>query len=188
MYFPMPAAQSLSLHPLLEQRFSPRGFADIPVESEKIELLFEAARIAPSSFNEQPWRFVYATKENRHLYNKLLDCLTEKNQDWAKTAPLLILSIAKLTYTRNGNPNRHALHDAGLAMGNILVQATSMDLFVHQMGGFSIAKARENFELSADYEPVTMAAVGYLPEENRHANHTRSRKPLEELILNGPYS
>jgi nitroreductase len=101
---------------------------------------------------------------------------------------LLILSVAKLTYTRHGNPNRHALHDAGLAMGNILVQATSMDLFVHQMGGFSAAKARAYFMLSADYEPMTMAAVGYLPEEGRDAGHTKSRKPLEEIILNGPYS
>jgi nitroreductase len=184
MYSSMPAAQSLSVHPLLQKRFSPKGFADTPVESEKLELLFEAARIAPSSFNEQPWRFVYASKENRPLYNKLLDCLTEKNQDWAKTASLLILSVAKLTYTRNGNPNRHALHDVGLAMGNMLVQATFMDLYVHQMGGFSIDKARNYFELSADFEPVALVAIGYLPEGLTTANLTRNRKPLDEIILN----
>jgi nitroreductase len=95
-----------------------------------------------------------------------------------------MLSIAKLTFTRNGNYNRHALHDVGLATGNMLAQATSMDLFVHQMGGFSIEKAKEYFGLSTDFEPVAMVAIGYLREEHKDADHIRKRRPLEEMILN----
>jgi nitroreductase len=181
----MKEAHTLVIHPLLQKRFSPKGFADTPVEQEKIELLFEAARLAPSSFNEQPWRFIYATRENPEIYIKLLNCLTEKNQDWAKTAPLLMLSVARLTYTRNGNPNRHALHDVGLAMGNMLVQATAMNLLVHQMGGFSIDKARDYFNLSAEFEPVSIVAIGYLPEDRTEQHPARNRKPLDEIILNG---
>jgi nitroreductase len=181
----MKEAHTLAIHPLLQKRFSPKEFAETPVEQDKIELLFEAARLAPSSFNEQPWRFIYAIRENPDVYNRLLNCLTEKNQDWAKTAPVLVLSIAKLTYTRNGNSNRHALHDVGLAMGNMLLQATAMNLYVHQMGGFSIDKAREYFKLPAEFEPVAIIAIGYLLEDRTEQHPARNRKPLDEIILNG---
>src|SRR5256884_3406610 len=123
------------------------------VEPEKLRSLFEAARWAPSSFNEQPWSFIVATKQKLEQHARLLSCLVEKNQQWAHLAPVLMVSVAKLKFAKTGEPNRHAFHDVGLAMGNMLVQATAMDLFVHQMAGFSPERVREIYAVPAEFEP-----------------------------------
>jgi nitroreductase len=175
---------------ILRRRWSPRAFSDRMVEEEKLRNLFEAARWAASSFNEQPWYFIVATKQNIEQYTILLDCLVEKNQQWARLAPVLMVSVAKLSFEKTGKPNRHAFHDVGLAMGNLIVQATAMDLFVHQMAGIVSEKAREAYGIPDSYEPVAGVALGYpadvdvLPEPFREQELApRRRKPIESFVF-----
>ncbi len=185
-----PADTQFPIHNLLSRRWSPRAFAERPVETEKIQRLLEAARWAASCFNEQPWVFFIATNDQPVEYSRLLGCLVEGNQVWAKQAPLLMLTVAKLHFTHNGKPNRHALHDVGLAVGNLVVQATTMDLVIHQMAGILPEVIRESFSLPSGYEPVTGMAIGYpgdlttLPDEFREREQApRSRKTLQEFVF-----
>ncbi|HNP29036.1 MAG: nitroreductase family protein [Nitrospira sp.] len=185
-----PAEVQFHIHDLLRRRWSPRAFADQPVEREKIQKLLEAARWAPSCFNEQPWVFILATIENPENHQKLLSCLVEGNQIWAKRAPLLLLTVAKLHFDHNGQVNRHAYHDVGLAVGNLVMQATAMDLAVHQMAGILPDTIRERYALPTGYEAVTGIAIGYqgnvstLPESLRERELApRSRKSLREFVF-----
>jgi nitroreductase len=178
------------LHPLLQRRWSPRAFSPQPVEEAQLLTLLEAARWAASANNEQPWRFIYAAKEQGKRYSKLFECLNERNQSWAKNAPALIMTLVKTHFEHNGQPNKWALHDLGLAVGNLTTQASALDLYVHNMAGFSAEKARELFDLPPDVEPVTMIAVGYLgdpvqlPEPFKAREVAQQqRKTIEELIL-----
>ncbi len=178
------------VHELIQKRWSPRAFAARPVEDEKIMALFEAARWAASGGNEQPWRFIYATPAQAERFSKLFACLSESNQVWASAAPVLILTLVKTHNARTGRPNKYAWHDLGLAVGNLTAQASALDLYVHQMGGFSADKARELFALPADIEPVTMIAAGYLGDPDQLPDSLKERelaqqqrKPLAELIL-----
>jgi len=180
------------VHEFITSRRSPLAFSEKQIEPEKINVLFEAARWAASSFNEQPWRFVYAVREESNEFNLLLDCLVEGNRIWARNAPLLVLSIARMNFTYNDRPNKHAFHDVGLAVGNLLTQATSMGLMVHQMGGYSPEKAKRNFSIPDGYEPVAMIAIGYpgniddLPEDlKKRELQPRKRKLLDEIIFRG---
>src|SRR5881394_2967613 len=126
------------IHELLRRRWSPRAFdPNKPVESEKLRACFEAARWAPSSFNEQPWSFIVATRDKPQEYAKLLACLVEKNQSWARSAPVLMIGATSLLWARNGKPNRHAFYDLGQAVAHLTVQATAQGLYLHQMAGFS---------------------------------------------------
>ena len=133
---PKVAETRYPIHELLRERWSPRAFADRMVEPEKLRSLLEAARWAPSSSNEQPWSFIVATKEHAGEYERLLSCLVEGNVRWAQHAPVLMLSVATLVFERNQKPNRHAFHDVGLAVENLIIQGTALGLFVHQMAGF----------------------------------------------------
>jgi len=185
-----PADTQFPIHDLLSRRWSPRAFAERPVEPEKIQRMLEAARWASSCFNEQPWVFIIATAAQPAEHSKLLSCLVEGNQVWAKRAPLLIITVAKQHFDHNGQPNRHAIHDVGLAVGNLVIQATAMDLFVHQMAGILPEVIREGFSLPSGYEPVTGLAIGYpgdlntLPEEIRERERApRSRKALQEFVF-----
>lgn len=180
------------IHDLLQRRWSPRAFADQTVEPGKLQSLLEAARWAPSSRNEQPWHFIVATQEDPDQFADLLDCLTEGNRRWAHTAPVLILTLAKLFYERTGNPNRYAYHDVGLAVANLVTQATALGLYVHQMAGMHKEQARTVFDIPAGYEPVTALAVGYLgdvqvlPEDFRERELApRTRKPLNAFVFGG---
>ena len=121
------------VHSLIEQRWSPRVFADKPVDLTDLASLLEASRWAPSSFDEQPWRFIVATKDDPALFQRLLDCLVPANQEWAGKVPVLMLSVASLSFARNGKPNRHASHDVGLASATLALQATNIGLAVHFM-------------------------------------------------------
>jgi nitroreductase len=189
-----PADIQFHIHELLSRRWSPRAFADQPVEQEKIQSLLEAARWAPSSFNEQPWVFIMATADHPAEHQKLLSCLKEGNQIWAHKAPLLILTVAKIHFDHNGQANRHAYHDVGLAVGNLVVQATAMDLVIHQMAGILSDNIRECYSLPAGYEAVTGIAVGYegdsnnLPDPLRDQELApRSRKSFREFVFSGSW-
>ena len=182
------------IHELIDKRWSPRAFADKEIEKEKIEKLFLAASYAASCYNEQPWRFIYATKDYAERYDQLFSCLVEFNQMWVKTAPMILLTLASRNFARNKNENRHAQHDVGLAMGNMSVQAMSMGLYVHQMAGFSVDKAREVFDIPEEFDIVTMVAIGYLgdpqqlPENIREMESSkRDRKGLDQLIFEGDW-
>ncbi len=189
-----PADTLFPIHELLSRRWSPRAFAERSVESENIQRLLEAARWAPSCFNEQPWVFIVATIEQPLEHDKLLNCLVEGNQVWAKQAPLLLLALAKMHFDHNGQPNRHAYHDVGLAVGNLVVQATALDLFVHQMAGILPDKIRQEYSLPAGYDPVTALAIGYagdprtLPDKLRDQEQApRSRKALQKFVFSGTW-
>ena len=180
------------VHALLAERRSPLAFASTPVESETLANLMEAARWAPSCMNEQPWSFIVATKANKSDFDRLLGCLVEFNVQWAQHAPVLLLSVAKLTFESMGKPNRHAFHDVGQAIANLTFQATVSGLVVHQMGGFDIEKARREFSIPKDYEPVAAVAIGYpgnsadLPEKLRKRDASpRKRKPLTNFVFEG---
>ena len=183
-----PADTQYPIHDALRRRWSPRAFDDRPIEPENLRSLFEAARWAPSSNNEQPWRFLVATKENATEYARLFDCLVEGNQKWAHRAPALLLSVAKLQF-EDGSTNRHALHDTGMATENLVLQATALGLVAHQMAGFRIDQARTDCKIPAGYEPVAIIAVGYPGDpaqlsERLRARETqpRVRKPLTAIV------
>jgi len=128
---------------LVRRRFSPRAFSERAVPPQTLRSLLEAARWSPSCFNEQPWSFLVATHAEPAEFARMLSCLMEKNQLWAKHAPVLMLSVASKTFGHNGKPNRHAAHDVGTAAAWLTVQATAMGLFVHQMAGIDPEKARQ---------------------------------------------
>ncbi|MBI1730763.1 nitroreductase family protein [Candidatus Acetothermia bacterium] len=185
------AISDYPLHDLIKRRWSPRAFSKKSVEPEKLRSLLEAARWAPSSGNEQPWRFIVTRKDEDEAFELLRACLNEGNQAWAKNVPVLMLSIAKMfrgdDVTR---PNRTALYDVGLSVGNLVIQATALGLHVHQMGGFDAQKARQTFQIPAHFEPIAAIAVGYLgdpaqlDEKLREREIApRERKPLRELIF-----
>jgi nitroreductase len=156
-----PAPVQSPIHELLVRRWSPRAFDARPIEADKLRSLFEAVRWAPSSNNEQPWRFIVAGKGQRTAYDRLLACLVEGNRTWASRAPLLVLSVARLNFEERGKPNRHALHDTGMATENLLLQATALDLAAHPMAGFNAEQARADLKIPSDYELIAMIAVGY---------------------------
>ncbi len=184
-----------SIDELLEKRFSPYAFSSRPVEPEKLHRLFQAARSAPSSYNEQPWRFVVARREDSEAFERLLETLMEQNRRWARHAPVLVLSVAKLDFTHNGQPNRHALYDVGQAAAYLTLQATELGLYVHQMAGFDAGKARQLLNIPQGYEPAAMMALGYLsdPESTaggsrQHDKPRRARKPLDSLFFERTWS
>jgi len=187
-----PAQTTYPIHDLIRRRWSPRAFSDRMVEPEKLQSLFEAARWAPSCFNDQPWRFIVCTKQNPEAHARLVGCLADANVPWAKNAPVLILSVAKAAFSHNDKPNRHALHDVGMAIENLIIQAMALGLWVHQMAGYDAAKARQVFAIPEGYEPVAAIAIGYegdpqnLPDPLRERElGPRSRKPLSDLVFDG---
>ena len=178
------------IHGLLARRWSPRAFADRPVELTTLGSLFEAARWSASCFNEQPWRFIIARREDPDAYQRLLDCLTEGNQTWARHAPVLALGVAKRTFSEIDKPNAHARHDLGIATAQLMIQATALGLYVHAMAGILPDKARERYRVPEDFDVVTALAVGYLgdaaalPEALRDRELApRQRRPLTELAF-----
>jgi nitroreductase len=186
------AATDHPVHELVRARWSPYGFSEEPVPDEVLRSLFEAARWAPSSFNEQPWRYIVATRGEPAEFERLLSCLVEANQAWAKAAPVLALGVAKRTFTHNGKPNKVAHHDLGLAAGSLLLEATARNILVHQMGGILPERARELYAIPDDAEALTALAIGYLgapedlPEDLAERDRApRTRKPLHEFVFSG---
>jgi nitroreductase len=188
-----PAPAAYPIEPLLQRRWSPRAFSPRPVEREVLLSLFEAARWAPSSYNEQPWRYVVATAENPERLREAQSVLSPGNA-WAASAPVLVCTVAHLAFVRNNKPNRHALHDLGAASENLLLQAVALGLFGHQMAGFDVEKARIVFQIPEGYEPVAMLALGYpapwesLTEEQRaYEARPRVRRPIQEFVFDGRF-
>ncbi len=186
-----PAKTASPIHDLLAHRWSPRAFDSRPVEPDKLLSLFEAARWASSSFNAQPWYFIVATKDDPENFQRVLDCFVERNQSWAKNAPVVALSVAKLQLD-NGKPNRHAFHDVGQAVANLALQATALGLEIHQMAGIDPEKARQIFGIPEGYEAVAGIALGYpgdpasLPDQMRERELApRERKPLDAFVFTG---
>ena len=177
---------NVQIHDLLARRWSPRAFSSRPVEEAKLAQLFEAARWAPSSYNAQPWRFVLAGREDAEGYNRLLSTLVEPNRQWAAQAPAMILAVAKLDYDHVARSNRHAFYDLGQAVANLTVQATALDLHIHQMGGFDPHAARSLFAIPAGYEPVAVLALGY-SEAAPPPAAARARKPLADFVFSGSW-
>lgn len=164
-------------HPISEviaNRWSPLAFTDKPVEKDKVMSLLEAARWAPSSFNEQPWNYIVG-HQGDEIHSKLEECLVEGNS-WAKKAPILMLSIAKTFFERKHKPNRHRLHDTGAASAYMALQATELDLIMHQMAGFDDEKARQLFNISDDFEPAAMIAIGYPGDEGKLSDDLKARQ------------
>ncbi len=182
------------IHKLLAERWSPYAFDDRPVPEADLRSLFEAARWAPASYNEQPWRYIVCTKDDPEQFQRLLSCLVDGNQIWAKAAPVLALGVVSLRFARNARDNRAAVHDLGLAAGNLLLEATNRGLFVHQMIGILPDKAREIYGIPEGFEAWTGLAIGYkgdpmsLPEQIRERDLApRQRKPLHEFVFSGKW-
>lgn len=177
---------------LLKRRWSPRALSERPIEPEIILRMLEAARWAPSSNNEQPWSYLLASKEQPEEFARLLACLVPSNQAWVKDAPLLMISVARMFFERNGSPNRTALHDVGAASAQLTVQAVDMGLYVHQMAGIEIEKIRQEYNLPPGYEPVAGLAVGYPGDCDKLAEPYRTRelgprvrKPIKDFVFTG---
>lgn len=182
------AQTQFDVHELLRSRWSARSFQDTPLPEEEILTLIEAASWAPSSMNEQPWRYKVVLKKQEKLFHDVLECLMPGNQSWAHTAPVLILSLAELKHV-NGHPNAYALYDVGAANQNLLVQAAGMGILGHQMGGFDATKTRALFQIPEHQTPVVIIALGYpdVPEKLHEPFHTReitprSRKNLDTIV------
>jgi len=186
-----PAPIEFPVHDLIRDRWSPRAFANKPVEPAILASLFEAARWAPSSSNEQPWTYFVATKDDAENFAKTLSVLVEFNAAWAKDAPVLVIAVSRLNF-QNGQPNRNAFYDTGAATALLTVESTARGLAVHQMAGFDHAKAKQVFEIPADCEPIAAIAIGYpgdpsaLPDKLRDREVApRTRKPLTEFVMSG---
>jgi len=190
-----PAETAVPIQELLASRWSPRAFAEKPVEADKLLALFEAARWSASSANGQPWSFIVADKSDRPAFETMLGCLMPGNQGWARTAPVLIVTCMRGKWPGEDRINRTAQHDIGMAAAMLSIQAEALGLRTHHMGGIDLDKIRETYALPDDVEPVTAIAVGYqgdvavLTEEKDRAREDkpRSRKPLDEIVFAGRY-
>lgn len=175
--------------PVILERWSPRAFADRDVSPADLRVIFEAARWAPSSYNEQPWRF-FVGHRNSETYRKIGDALVPSNQAWALRAPVLILGVARTRFSHNESPNNYASHDLGAATVLITLQAAALGIATHQMAGFDWVKAREAFEIPEIYAMGSVMAMGYhgelseVPDRFQAQEQSpRSRKALSEIVL-----
>lgn len=177
-------------YPVIEaitKRYSAYAFADTPVEPEKLKPLFEAARWAASSFNEQPWRFIVAAKDNPEAYANALGCLVEANQGWAGAAPVLVLGLTKRSFTYNDAPNRVALHDLGQAAAHLALQAAELGLAAHQMAGIDQDKVVSTYGVPEGFTAETAIAIGYPALTDGKLNDAeakaRQRKPFDDFVF-----
>ncbi len=191
-----PAITSVAINETIAKRWSPRAYdATKQVSHEQIIALLEAARWAPSSYGDQPWRIVVCDKTtNPQAWQNAFDCLLPSNQTWAKAAPVLLLGCANTVLEYNGDANRFGQYDTGAAIENLCLQAAHLGLMTHQMGGFKSDVAREKFNIPAQFTPMAMISVGYFGDANDLPDDLkarelaeRKRKPLGELFFNGSW-
>lgn len=176
-------------NPILQRR-SAMAFEPKDMPKEALEILFEAARWAPSAFNDQPWTFYYAHRSNPTGFDKLLSLLVSTNREWAQNASVIVISTARTTLTLNGKENYHAMHDTGLATANLLVMAQQLGFVTHVMGGFDRKKSFEVLNLASNEIAVAAIAIGFSGDENllsevnrNRATKPRQRKPLLEVAV-----
>jgi nitroreductase len=178
---------------LFAARWSPRAMSGDPLADGEIRTLFEAARWAPSTYNEQEWRFLYARRDTPQ-WNTFFDLLVEGNQAWCKNAAMLVVILAHKVFSKNGKPNPVHLFDSGCAFENLALQGTAMGLVVHGMQGFDYDKARTALKVPDDYAVAAMFAAGRpgplsnLPEQMREKEKPSDRKPVDEIICEGKFS
>lgn len=189
-----PAPVLHPIHDLFVRRWSPRAFSSRAVDESTLVTLLEAARWAPSSNNEQPWAFLVATRDEPDEHARMVDTLAAFNQTWARQAHILVISLAKMNWTRNGTPNRHAFHDVGIATAHLLLQATANGLFAHPMGGILPDRIRETYQLPDDVEPVAAIAIGWSgsidelpPVLAEREQAPRTRKEMESFVFSGAW-
>lgn len=191
------ASTQTDVHEIIARRWSGRAFDPArPVSRTQIVSLLEAARWAPSCFGDEPWRFiVWDRNSDQAAWQKAFDCLGEWNQNWVKNAPVLILTTANSVFTKNNTPNRWGQHDTGAAAENLCLQAVSLGLMSHQMGGFDPDKAREAFNIPAQFSCMAMIAVGYQAEADELDDElkqlelgARVRSPLGTRFFEGDWN
>lgn len=190
-----PVESAFPLADLIRQRWSPLAFSEKRIPPAILGSLFEAARWAPSSYNEQPWVFLVATQDQPEEFGRMASCLVEANRVWAQRAYCLAISCTRLDFSRNGKPNRHAYHDVGLATQNLILQAQSQGLACHPMAGFDPLAARELFQIPTTHDAVTAFAIGYQAENllglddalKQRELGARIRKPLTEMVFTGTW-
>lgn len=183
-----------SIHDLVERRWSPRAFADRPIEPAVLKQLFEAARWAPSAGNGQPWSFIVADRfRDADGFATMLGLLSPGNQPWARNAPLLVIGVAQ-RIRDEGKEARHALYDLGMAVENLILQAVDLDVLAHQMAGFDFERAREVYDIPANHEAIVAIALGYqghhgtLPEDLQARELAeRQRKPISSFVFSGRF-
>jgi nitroreductase len=168
---------------LIKDRFSPYEFKDKAISKEDLNTLFEAAGKAASAFNEQPWRFVYALREDEQDFKTIHECLVEGNQGWTANVAVLMITVVSKNYIKNGNPNATAEHDLGLAVGNLSVQAQAMGIHLHQMGGIIPQSAIDKLNIPEGYQPLTAIALGYYEGDSG----VKERKAVNEIAFKGTW-
>ncbi len=180
------------INPLILNRWSPRSMTGQELGDDDIMSLFEAARWAPSSFNNQPWRFIYAKRNTEH-WDRLFNLLVDANKIWAKNAALLVVVISRKNFEYNEKPARTHQFDAGSAWENMALEASSRGFVAHGMQGFDYEKSRETLGIPPDFEVMAMIAIGKkgpkenLPPELQEKEKPNDRKPLKDIIMEGAY-
>src|SRR5205809_6162005 len=177
---------------MILNRWSPRSFSGEDISDPDLFALFEAARWAPSSYNNQPWRFIYAKRNTKH-WDRLFKLLVEGNKVWARNAAVLIVVIARKNFEHNEKPARTNQFDAGAAWENLALEATFRRLAVHGMQGFDYEKARKDLEVPDNFDIVAMIAIGkrgprhHLPPQLQEREYPNDRKPLKEIVMEGQF-
>ena len=171
---------------IIRMRWSARAFSDKEITKKSLYTLFEAASWAPSSMNEQPWRYFYVHRSNHVFFNQAVACMMEGNQPWAKHSSVIILSLAEKNFSENGAANRHCLHDTGSANTLLLLQAIEMDIYGHMIGGFHADKAIKLFNVPENLEPVCFITLGYLADPDKLDEPFKSREltPRKRRVVN----
>lgn len=168
---------------LIKERFSPYKYTNKAISQEDLNTLFEAAGKAASAFNEQPWRFIYALREDEDAFKTIHECLVEGNQGWTLAVPVLMITVVSKKYAKNGNPNATAEHDLGLAVGNLSIQAQAMGIHMHQMGGIIPQYAIDKLNIPEGYMPLTAIALGYYEGDSG----VKGRMQIDQIAFKGTW-
>ena len=182
------------IHELLRKRWSPVGYSDRMIADDDLLALFEAARWAASSFNEQPWSYIVARRDDPEAFERMAGCLMDANRAWAERAPVLAIGITSLFFQHNGKENVAAFHDLGLATATLSLEAMSRGIYLRQMIGIDQEKAQEIYKVPDTHKVFTGVAIGYpadplnLPENlQKRDTAPRTRKPLEDFVFSGEW-
>ncbi|QDG51064.1 nitroreductase [Persicimonas caeni] len=188
------AATDHPVHDLIARRFSPRAFANKPIDDATLRSIFEAARWAPSAFNAQPWSFIVARREDETAFEKASSMLMDGNKRWATEAAALVLVMAQTHDPETGRNYSHGRHDVGLATGFLLLQALDHDVYAHPMAGIHRDKIAEAYGIPEHFEPITALALGYLGEPadlpddlEERERAPRSRRPQDDFVHMGEW-